>query len=304
MSSLPNLFLIGAPKSGTTSLAYKLSYHHDVFLPKKKEPRYFDAHTYYDYEEDYPLKSLDEYLGFFDSSEAKKCKYRLDASVFNMYSKKSIDQILNISPDAKFIVILRDPVAASISMHSQRLKYSDRKFRELSENFLECWRMIEDRKIGLAFPKKCRNKFLFRYDLLYSYEKYLPYIIKKIKSKNLFIGFYDDYKLNEKNFFKSIFKFLDIQHLELKNFTYNKSYILKESYLLIAFERISNFTFPIRVKIGLTGGIIKKFKNFLFNFYKQKTYTKYDLKEVRVSFAKTYSFLKILKNTKGNLNNY
>jgi hypothetical protein len=47
-------------------------------------------------------------------------KYRVDGSVFNMYSKESIDRILSLSPNAKFVVILRDPVEASISMHKLR----------------------------------------------------------------------------------------------------------------------------------------------------------------------------------------
>lgn len=165
---IPNLFILGAPKSGTTALANNLSQHQEIYISKQKEPRYFDSHTFYDY----PIKSLDEYLKLFNNEEAKKSKYRLDASVFNMYSAQSIKNILSFSSDAKFIIILREPVSASISMHKQRLAYSDTKMRELSENFIECWKMKEDRKAGQNFPVGCRNKILFRYDALYSYELY------------------------------------------------------------------------------------------------------------------------------------
>jgi len=44
----PNLFLIGAPKAGTTALAKNISKHSDIFLPKNERSRYFDGITFYD----------------------------------------------------------------------------------------------------------------------------------------------------------------------------------------------------------------------------------------------------------------
>ena len=295
MSNIPNLYLIGAPKCGTTSFAHSLSLHPDIFMPKIKEPRYFDAHKYYDNEYDYPFKSLAEYLKLYNSKKAIESKYRLDASVFIMYSKWSIDRILSVSPNAKFILILRDPVTASISMHSQRLKYPKGTRRELSENFLECWKMIDERKKGLAFPDGCRNKLLFRYDLLYSYEKYLPYIISKIKFENLFIGNYEEYKNNYIEFFQHIYKFLNIKHIKTKKLFLNTRYIIRSSILLDIYYRIVQFTYPIRNKIGLTGGAISK---FFLNFYKDSYNDKYDLTDVKKYFANTYIFLKKIKYSK------
>ena len=42
-SAWPNLFIVGAAKAGTTSLAYYLSQHPDVFMSKLKEPHHFSA---------------------------------------------------------------------------------------------------------------------------------------------------------------------------------------------------------------------------------------------------------------------
>jgi hypothetical protein len=38
---LPNFFIIGAARSGTTSLYHYLGRHPDVFMSPVKEPRYF-----------------------------------------------------------------------------------------------------------------------------------------------------------------------------------------------------------------------------------------------------------------------
>ena len=224
-NSPPNLFIIGAPKSGTTALANNLTQSKKIFLPIKKEPRFFDAETFYDYEEDYPIKDITEYLKIYKNKG--DYKYRIDASVFNMYSKKSIDAILKLSPNAKFIIILREPVDASVSMHKQRLKYIDSKMREVSDRFMDCWNLNNERKHGRGYPKKCRNKFLFRYDLLFSYEKYLPYIMSTIPEENLIIVGYHFYKNSPNEFYKKIFDFLGIDMIAIKNNTMNSSGIVK-----------------------------------------------------------------------------
>jgi hypothetical protein len=209
----------------------------EIFLPKQKEPRYFDRSTFYDFEDDYITKILNEYLNFYNTSEAIESKYKMDASVFNMYSQQSIDDILKLSPDAKFIIILRDPVDASLSMHRQRLTYVDKTMREVSEDFNECWNLLEKRKEGQGYPKGCRNKFLFRYDLLYSYENYLPYLREKLKNK-LFIGFYEDYKNKPDKFFEKLFSFLEIEPIKIENKKINESLVIKDSFLLNILEYI------------------------------------------------------------------
>ncbi|MGE4511692.1 MAG: sulfotransferase, partial [Sulfurimonadaceae bacterium] len=296
MSNIPNLFIAGAPKSGTTALAHNLAIHEDIYLSSRKEPRYFDAHTFFDFEEDYPIKNLNDYLELFSSAEAKDSKYRLDASVFNMYGEKSIDEILRLSPDAKFIVLLRDPVSASTSMHKQRLKYPLGGMRELSEDFLECWSMLDERKKGNKFPSSCRNKFLFRYDLLYSYERYIPYLISTIKPENLFIGFYEEYKNDANDFFKAIFQFLDIKYIELENKIHNESYMIKKSYFIMYLQFISKFTFSLRKKLGLTGNKLSGLKNFIYSFYKTENKSdSYDLSSVKEYFKETYKYIDKLK---------
>ena len=151
-TSSPNLFIIGAPKAGTTALVTSLKEHPEIFVPNKKELRFFDAHVFYDHEDDYPLKNMKEYLEKYAGNEAEKSKYRVDGSVFNMYSMESIHNILKLSPNAKFIVMIRDPLTAVKSMFSQRLKYVDPLFREVTEEFSECWRLMQARKNGKKFP--------------------------------------------------------------------------------------------------------------------------------------------------------
>jgi hypothetical protein len=143
--SIPNLFLIGAPKCGTSALIDQLRSHPDLFVPRQKEILFFDAHVFYDREQDWPIKSMDAYLALFAGEDAAAATYRVDGSIYNMYSRESIQRILELSPEAKFVLVLRDPLSASKSMHLQRLKYAETALRELSTDFCACRRRISRR---------------------------------------------------------------------------------------------------------------------------------------------------------------
>lgn len=255
MPEIPNLFILGAPKSGTSALASQLSAHKDIYMGPK-EPRFFDAHVFYDYECDYPIKSIESYLALYANKESKSSKYSLDASVFNMYSEFSIKNILSLSPHAKFIVVLRDPLSASKSMHLQRLKYVDPAMREISTDFDVCWKSLPERRGGNKYPHGCRNRFLFRYDLLYSYELYLPFIRRLIKKENIIIIDYSAYRRSTRLVHQAILDFLDLEEADLPLDNINSSFVVDRNVLSIGVEFVARSSLRFRRKFGLTGDSI------------------------------------------------
>ncbi|WP_415886962.1 sulfotransferase family protein [Neptuniibacter sp. QD37_6] len=288
-----NLFLIGAPKSGTSAVAEVLNSHPDVFLPYTKEPRFFDARTFYDMKADYPLNCVDEYMGLYLGSEG--FKYRLDASVFNMYSRTSIEEILDFNPSAKFVVVLRDPIEASISMHKQRLKYVEKNMREISTSFMECWNLLGDRSEGRGYPKGCRNKFIFRYDLLYSYEKYIPYIRRRIERDKLLILFYDDLKRDSSGFYKELFCFLDIPVKEVPNRIVNKSDVVSDGVLMRWLVFFSRYIYKFIKLFDREGLLKKRFFSMIFSSPRDNGVdSNFDL-EVEKYFMETRNYIKELK---------
>lgn len=295
MDNIPNLFVIGAPKSGTSAFVSGLKQHKDIFVPIYKEPRFFDAHTFYDYKEDYPIKTMEQYLKLYKSQESKNCKYRIDGSVFNMYSETSIKNILKISPQAKFILIIRDPVDAVKSMFVQRLKYVDPKMREISDDFLECWSKLEMRKKGEGFPKGCRNKILFRYDLLYSYEKYIPMLIDLIPEGNLHLERYSDFRDNPKVTYSKIFKFLGVDiNVVPKNKVVNPSIHVESTFVSRCMSILANKTLKFRKVISLNGDKVSFFRKLKAGkIAKNKLIIKSD-EEISSKFIRTYQYMRAL----------
>jgi hypothetical protein len=108
-SRRPNFFIIGAPKSGTTSLYEYLEGHPDVFMSPVKEPFYFSpdvstgARQRYLYAPDHAA-----YLELFASAAAEA---RIgEASTTYMVSHEAPELIGAFAPDALLIAMVRNPV--------------------------------------------------------------------------------------------------------------------------------------------------------------------------------------------------
>jgi Sulfotransferase family len=106
----PNLFLVGAPRCGTTSLFTYLAAHPDVFGPEEKEPHYYDRDLL-----GTGAISDDEYAALFAGSSS--ARWRLDASTFYLYSPGAPAAIARDAPDARILVAIRDPVELVASWH-------------------------------------------------------------------------------------------------------------------------------------------------------------------------------------------
>lgn len=108
----PNLFVLGAAKSGTTTLADALRTHADIFVPELKELNFFSGDENY-------AKGLDWYLStFFSHSGA--FRYRADAAPSYLYYADKVAPRMSAAlpgDNLKFIVVLRNPVDRAYSQY-------------------------------------------------------------------------------------------------------------------------------------------------------------------------------------------
>ncbi|KHK90017.1 sulfotransferase [Novosphingobium malaysiense] len=162
MSSLPNLFLIGAMKAGTTSLASWLGLSDAVFVPKVKEPNYYSkelrdagiidaipAGMLIDLDKVLDAKS-DQSIAFSYVADedfyhrlyapaSDKFRYRLDASTTYLNSPYAPSAIHKAHPDAKIMVVTRDPVRRAWSefLMNVSIGVSDMNFERALEREVE-----------------------------------------------------------------------------------------------------------------------------------------------------------------------
>lgn len=111
----PNLFIVGAPKSGTTALYSYLSKHPEIFMSKLKEPQFFSADICGDQRN---ITRLSDYLSHFREARTEVIG---EASTCYLGSRDAARQIREFCPPARVVVMLRNPIDVMYAEHSERL---------------------------------------------------------------------------------------------------------------------------------------------------------------------------------------
>ncbi len=106
-----NLFILGEQKCGTTSLFKLLQYHPAVLATSIKECHYFNT----DKKEGDP--EYKNYHALFSSRVFKNYIYQLDASPDYLGDPATVEAIYTYNPEAKCIIILRDPIDRFVSAY-------------------------------------------------------------------------------------------------------------------------------------------------------------------------------------------
>ncbi len=137
----PNLFIVGAPRCGTTSFHDYLGQHPDIFMCEPKEPYYFLT--------DMPHRDrFDEKAYFALFADSGNVKYAGEASVWYLYSRAAADEIKRFCPSARIIIMLRNPIDLLYSLHGISL-------RTANEDILDFAKALEadlDRRQGRRIP--------------------------------------------------------------------------------------------------------------------------------------------------------
>ncbi len=145
----PNFFIIGAPKSGTTALSEYLRAHPQVFFSEPKEVQYFA--------EDFKgrfITTEKDYLKLFRESNPHKHLAIGEGSAIYLFSDVAVPKILEFQPDAKFIVMLRNPVNLVQSFHLEMLDGG----LENIVSFVADWNLENQRRLGKHISKFCLDE--------------------------------------------------------------------------------------------------------------------------------------------------
>ena len=192
---VPNTYIIGAPKCGTTSLVAYLKAHPDIFIPDIKEPFFWSQ----DIDQSFSV-SKEKYLSFYVDS--KDYQISIDASTSYCWSEKAILKILEENEKAKFIFMIRNPINMAFSWHAEMLFDQS----AISNSILECWNVnfdeIASTKQGYLGKKSLDYKFVC------SLGNQLNYIKEIVPKQNLLIITLDDLKRDPSNVYNNCLKFL------------------------------------------------------------------------------------------------
>jgi sulfotransferase family protein len=184
--TLPNFLIIGALRSGTTSLARYLGAHPDVFMASQKEVRYFDRHF---------ERGLDWYRRQFSKATTQSAVG--EGTPAYMYEEVAISRMEAIVPDARLIAILRNPVDRAYSHYwLNRARGSETlEFAAALE--------AEESRLGRDGPR-------YAYAGQGSYLRYLQRVCDHFPRASLFTVVFEDLRNDPAQTYRSVCRFLDI----------------------------------------------------------------------------------------------
>lgn len=198
----PNLFIVGAGKSGTTSLYHLLKNHPEIKVSDVKEPSFFCSYFQV-------VKNPIEYFKLFDPPK----KYCVDASHVYFSNPETAPVLKSLFPDAKFLVILRQPKARAYSLyqHMRRAMHADGRPLDLVETFPEALRLEGERFVSAEFFEKCRQYFWnFMYMRSSCYDIQLQRYLDLYDRDRFLVTSLAEFKGDPVNAVQAIGRFLDV----------------------------------------------------------------------------------------------
>lgn len=196
---LPDFIIVGAMKSGTTSLFNYLGQHPHIKPGLVKEIHYFDRNLdkgFGWYKAHFPLKSL------------KSCRYKTgEASPSYMFIPAVAERIYELLPNVKIIAILRNPTDRAISHFYHEVN------RKRESHPLKLALKLEDERIGKAkkHQEYCDTSYIhFSYKERGRYFEQLDRYRKVFAEKNMMLIDFSEFKENPEKTIGQVLKFLGI----------------------------------------------------------------------------------------------
>jgi hypothetical protein len=207
---LPDFFVVGHPKSGTTALHVMLAQHPQIFVGDK-EPRYFVPEMRLrDFRRTNETpKDLDEYKAWFDGAAPEQIVG--DVSPAYLWSKHAAELIAEAQPEARIIVFLREPASFLRSIHMQWLQ----SYCEVESDFEKALALEEPRRRGEQMPVDTYWPNVLFYSEHIRYVEQLQRFHAHFPRERVLVLIYDDYKRDNEATVRSVLRFLEVEQIPI-----------------------------------------------------------------------------------------
>jgi hypothetical protein len=178
----PNFFIVGAPRCGTTAMYEYLRHHPQVYMPYRKEPVYFGS----DLAKRPPYLDEAGYLALFEP--AGNARAIGEATVWYLYSESAPDEIRAMAPDARIIIMLRNPIEMIHSLHRHWLWSANEDIADFGEAIAA----ESDRAAGRRLPPNTEQPIGLRYTWLGKYTPHVQRWLDAFGPERVLVLIYDD----------------------------------------------------------------------------------------------------------------
>jgi hypothetical protein len=233
-----DFFIVGAPKSGTTSLYHYLNQHQDICMSLIKEPNYFSSEELNDQGLYYKAKVISKLESYHEIFIQEKDHQLLgEASVSYLFYQNVPLKIYKYNPTAKIIILLRNPIERAHSHYLMDYRLGHTKISLdaiLNDSSVKDHALLYQQYIELGF-----------------YYNQVKRYVDVFGHDNVCVMLYDQLKENNEELTNNIIRFLNVDLNHGINFKtpYNRSKsstnkIIQKLYSLTFIRKSVSFLFP------------------------------------------------------------
>lgn len=197
----PDFLIIGAPKCGTTALADWLGQHPRVFMPVHKEPFFFG----HDLTHRHGRMSRAEYRALF--APARPDQLAGEASTWTLWSSCAAEEIRRALPDARIILMLRNPVDMMVSLHAEMVWEAE----EDVTDFAEAVDLDEARGRGVRLPAGVGRPETVRYRSAADFAPQVERYLDTFPAEQVHIVLFDDLRADSAAVYRRAVDFLGLE---------------------------------------------------------------------------------------------
>jgi len=230
---MPNFLIIGAQKSGTTSLHRYLSQHPDIYMSPIKETNFFCfVDNKYEFSasrskffNQKSVKTIEKYQALFDGVRNETAIGEVSPSYMPVYGVA--DRIQKYLPKTKLIAILRHPAEAAYSEFMMRVRDGIEPLTDFREAIKDLPRRSHEN-----LPCSWYIERGFYYTQLKAY-------FDKFNREQIRVYFFEDLRNDQSGTMKDIFRFLEVDENFELDFSkkYNVSGTIKNPLLNLLWTR-------------------------------------------------------------------
>jgi hypothetical protein len=203
---LPDFFIVGNAKSGTTALYEMLRRHPDIYMPACKEPWFFaqELHERTPPRPEGTPQTLEQYARLFAAAAPEQRAG--EASALYLWSRTAAEAIAQVRPDARIIAILREPASFLASLHLQFVQ----TYIETEGDLRRALALEQARREGREIPRYTYWPQTLLYSEHVRYVEQLRRFHAVFPREQILVLIYDDFLADNDATVRQVLRFLDV----------------------------------------------------------------------------------------------
>jgi Sulfotransferase domain len=197
---VPDFFIVGHPKSGTSALHRMLREHPQLYMPRK-EPSFFVPELISPAK--YP-NGIDDYKALF--ADAEPGQLVGESTTWYLSSHTAAARIAEAQPQARIVAILREPAGFLRSLHLQFLR-SD---VETEPDLRSALALERQRSEGHRLPRNSTRPQLLGYSEHVRYVEQLRRYRELFGAERMLVLIYEDFRADNEATVRQVLRFLEI----------------------------------------------------------------------------------------------